>query len=945
MAAPVKIDFLILTALRDEVEAVTPLLDLRAPTAYDVVGVVYSGDFSVEHSVVVSTASGPGKSATAAVLARILSRFQPQRVLMTGIAAGFGDHSVALGDILIPDEIVEHDFGKYRPDASGAVVMDHRGEPVRVSRPLKAAADALVADVGVDWPTIIRASRPDGTNVAPVFHNARKSLLGCGDQVVAAAEEANGWLRTAFDNRAIGLEMESATALAVAEGEGLEFLLIKGVQDDGTEAKDREAKDAWRGYVASASAAFAIELIRRWPGSGGDDEAVPRDIVSRHQVDARKAAESLEDEDPPPAFDYTVSTAASYVELRRRAFDAAAKSPEAVRPNAANPLVVLHGAGGSGKSRILRAVFKVVAGEGLTSPVYLRLRKPSVREISAELPRLSTLLKAASVPERTKPEVDTLAQGSKLLIILDGLNEVPQDVRELLVRYILALRRQHASFALVSDRFETLTGPEFRHAQVDPLDSAFVARVFDSQFGSDSYSKLSESLRKIYRRPFFLSLSLKTNIQFADQTTRGEIFQEFLIRHLGLDEPLLNELARVVLTYQITPQDKSLPSTFSEYLKRHAGVETIQKLRDAGVFSTSEDAFEHELWRDYLTARELARDESKWTHRVLDLVTSSATSLDCLSLTAELLPNADQRDEFVKALYDWNYLAAADRVIEIRRDDLAPAGVSDNVRVAVLAAVTEKTFDSVDRTSRRAAEILRHHKDPLARSLQELTSVDGLYQFVRDIDSSSRPDWFAEWQRIFTLRKPGGDRVDATTVIEALASPDSLIGWAAASAARRSTLSDTEVQRVANRLVETVGQEHERVVRWRAAHVLGAHPTDAAVDGLVEAAKSDSYPWVRYGAVRSLIEIAARAGTDIRSRAVTRLREVLEEGSLPEDVQMRRHILREVIETCFYGGAEGEWAVSMTPLIQLAIARIDERYRPQFEARAAEFSKFVQSAP
>jgi hypothetical protein len=58
-------------------------------------------------------------------------------------------------------------------------------------------------------------------------------------------------------------------------------------------------------------------------------------------------------------------------------------------------------------------------------------------------------------------------------------------------------------------------------------------------------------------------------------------------------------------------------------------------------------------------------------------------------------------------------------------------------------------------------------------------------------------------------------------------------------------------------------QHRSPTIRWRAAHALGAWPSDPVVGGLRHALLNDER-WVRYGAVRSLIDLAAAADAEAR---------------------------------------------------------------------------------
>jgi hypothetical protein len=93
-------------------------------------------------------------------------------------------------------------------------------------------------------------------------------------------------------------------------------------------------------------------------------------------------------------------------------------------------------------------------------------------------------------------------------------------------------------------------------------------------------------------------------------------------------------------------------------------------------------------------------------------------------------------------------------------------------------------------------------------------------------------------------------------------------------------------------LREFLGSDEE-VIRWRAAHVLGAFPSPENVDILLRLLEADARA-VRYGATRSLVEMAALTIDD-------RLRRVIFEGfaNRAGAIQEHRSVLEEFERAIF----------------------------------------------
>jgi nucleoside phosphorylase len=209
-----------------------------------------------------------------------ITRCSPRAVILTGIAAGFPEARVNLGDILIPFRIVPYELAKVfeqRVDSGSApagqttstpptVRYEHRGETLDVSHPLWFAAEALSRDPTAPWLHRIVTPRPHSSNSLPVIHVNSNSKLGSGDKLVASEfAEAREWLIRTYGAQAIGLEMEGYGAIIGCRSADTPFLLVKASQDPATAAKDDAgSKDLWRRYAASAAASFVLTLIERY---------------------------------------------------------------------------------------------------------------------------------------------------------------------------------------------------------------------------------------------------------------------------------------------------------------------------------------------------------------------------------------------------------------------------------------------------------------------------------------------------------------------------------------------------------------------------------------------------------------------------------------------------------------------------------------------------------
>jgi len=310
-----EVDFLIITALKEETDAVCPLLVDAKDTGNEIVGTVAREDSAQPYLVALTEIGGMGSNAAQGVTSKALQRLKPKRVILAGIAAGFRESGVALGDLLLPYFVVLYELAKVKDAVSSRnrllrfisflarpfsrrTKSDYRGTPRDVSDSLWHCAHMLGRNPGSPWAARIKTPRQDGTTNAPTVRSSREFVLGCGNKVIASTEsEDREWLLSQYGKKAIGLEMESYGVLTACHVGETPFLVVKGVQDDGTGGKDDpEEKDQWRLYAAEASAVFVVALISRYVF--GESA-----LLEEHAAEVSEIADIFQRDVPAPPFE------------------------------------------------------------------------------------------------------------------------------------------------------------------------------------------------------------------------------------------------------------------------------------------------------------------------------------------------------------------------------------------------------------------------------------------------------------------------------------------------------------------------------------------------------------------------------------------------------------------------------------------------------------------
>jgi nucleoside phosphorylase len=189
---------------------------------------------------------GMGGVAAAATTTAAIGEYDPEFVILAGIAAGVAAPERALGDVLVAEQVVYYELAKITPGET-----KRRYQVLRPAHRLLRLARSIREQ---DWIGEITQPRPE-----PGQPRVHFGVVAAGEKVVAddalVAELQSDWSRLA------GVEMESyGVAYAdYASGRVPGFFLAKGISDWADPSKN----DDWQPYAADASAAFVKALLLR----------------------------------------------------------------------------------------------------------------------------------------------------------------------------------------------------------------------------------------------------------------------------------------------------------------------------------------------------------------------------------------------------------------------------------------------------------------------------------------------------------------------------------------------------------------------------------------------------------------------------------------------------------------------------------------------------------
>lgn len=911
-SAPDRVDFALIPILDETYDALVRILSLAhyepregyLATWGSVVG--RDGD---RFTVVVAQPLDRENLAAETLVDSVIRGWQPDNLLVVDIGGGVsGRDSVALGDVVVHTVMHYYDFSKV--DSDGLEIPRHTPLPAASSylRELSRRERIRRED---SWHRDVAVRRP--TPGTPVV---RPGEILSGGALLSDGERLRRLL--CRHDKVIAVEMEGAGAGRAVLDSGLrnltpEFLVVRGISDfcNSAQITGQAMRDRWRRYAAEAAAAHAAAIVREAdPRRGGREGSTRSHDIGRTSASKPQAVAAI-GQLPLTEFDVQFDFEGERLEIAALA----EKALELRR------LVVLARAGAGKTVAAKRALLAHMA----THSGYFIGRAGWTREFEERLStsvtgagwraNLDVILRGATV-DVTVEELEHVAKTDEVLLVIDGLNASSAPVAAHILDVLDdSVRHLQGIAIIVTDRNVTRYPPggQWAVAHLDDLDEGEAAGHVNHRFGPKTWPRIPGSARRLLISPFFLDLALRG----ADVAsyTRSSALEDF-ITHQAQLAPATIEETIVATAAALQNGSRTLPAgALSD--------KTRTVLTESGIVSEgrTEDVtrFTHDLFRDYFASLDLVRKGGDWRPRGLDAVTFSGDrwrfdglsadteSFDAITLAGEQMPR-NVADGYLRAVYDWNWRAAIDCLAATDPED---GPFSTPTRIHVLALLNERRSDPVDGTRHRAAGLLGRLPDPLAQRLASSTVAES-----REIFSSTRLDDHEPlWLSIY--RRPI-DQPWSRSELQPLSDEDTLLGWTVSYVLKRTAIAEQVTKLLIGlyhglRVSAGATADLKASVRWRVVHSLAAGSAEEALDVLIDALDYDPYPWVRWGAARSVTEFAARSGDPrLTSRAIDAL--IARATQLPESVA------QEIAWASQFHGAASHFPVTVRPLLELLSA-------------------------
>lgn len=607
-----------------------------------------------------------------------------------------------------------------------------------------------------------------------------------------------------------------------------------------------------------------------------------------------------------------------------------------------SPCVAIKDRSGAGKSAFLGGVIRSLLGSTAKFlPVLCDLQSWDSEDSEALAKRESFFderepSKLKVILGRSVVRIDNLKMLSDLcryrrpVILVDALDAVGRagqrrEVYEVLYEFTsrpteLELERP---FVIIADRGIEKAREHWLEAQLTCISVERRRVLVDAAFGADTYDKLLSANQTLLQHPLLLDVALKNESPTMISITDGirKLFEE----RLSLSEDEVRLLAET--TFDCRPKgENAAPEIGTSVLDKRAFEKgthpTLDDVRDTlldqGVLVESSDRYlkyYHQRIHDYLSAIHLATSENKtelWKRKIFDRVTFESSDPGVLAMTLELLGSPEEGDQFLVCVYDWNWNAAMHAAIHVA--NVPERKCTTQMMAALLAMIKEKTFDDVLQSRARAITLLESVDSWQSQAILDSQGLNQLREAVKGV-AKGTAEWFHVWRRVFLSRWE--EEAPSEEDIRLIADPHSLVGWCAANALRRGPELSSELQTavrtfyLALRIDTNPANE---VIRWRAIHVLGKCPSRQNAGLMLDALDRDPYSWVRYGAARALMEIAARSqDADLTHYVLQEVQTRVKDKELDAKIQLE-------IGRCALTRAGTEtWREAVKPLISLLV--------------------------
>lgn len=681
-----------------------------------------------------------------------------------------------------------------------------------------------------------------------------------------------------------GAGIASACSILSVPERQIDYIIIKGISDKAVGGNKEERKKNF-GTATINSLIVAHCLIRSLaaPQSNGCSNSDSKDIGEffQRRLKDEKSAE----------FDYE--------EVLQKIFGTESRSR----------IFMIKGEGGIGKTTMLRAIAN--AAQTLTD-----YRASSMELKGVDVASLDKRLSEISAQNRKS--------GDHGIIILDGLDQVKSDcVNGMLDTAARYTSKNRQEIIIISDRMRMRKLPDgVSTFYMEKLSKEIIMSQFEAKCGESSWLEGNSRMMDLLEIPFFLRTALTLCNEHTISSSKAGMLKSYfedVLRSKDL-ESTLEKLGK--FTWGACYESEFTDSFEKDRFKQSIGQgsdEILDRLTEAVVLKCEGPrlVFSHQYFQEFLATLHLARNPSLWTHKTFDRLTLNANSDSGIELLTEIVGTPIIRESSIEDLiikvYDWNWVETLSILVSSE-----PSARINNVRYAILATASLKLWDDMYYSREMARVVLDrlpsqdHFIKGMIRTKGKLEAIPGLVREVIPDQMELGDSWFSRWYCAISAKKNDMDKI-----IGMIGDQNSVLGWTAANVFRY--LYPRSIKRNMGKIFATLddmfdrcndNSDHCESVRWRVVHALGAmYDSKSAMEKLFFVYKSyDQTKWVRYGAVRSLMEHAGLIfSKDDAKSAGEILKNIEQESKYQIEPMIRKEIFHCVLNLGIQKDKRSKW--------------------------------------
>lgn len=251
-----KYDVAIITALNIEFENLTDSLQWEKRLEIEDTVVYYSTSINTKSNnnikVIACCINQMGMQAAAAVASKVITKFSPKYLFISGICAGIKDSRINLGDIIVAKQCWNYEVGKISEDDKGNLLF----KPEIQSIPTNQGIISKLTDFSNSKQYLFNIYNDYKGSKPTTMLDVKFGTVGSGPYVLNSKIYLNDLISA--ERKLLGIDMEGFGIYQAAQYFNNTIpILIKGVSDYG----DINKKDDFQNYASYVSSKFILDFL------------------------------------------------------------------------------------------------------------------------------------------------------------------------------------------------------------------------------------------------------------------------------------------------------------------------------------------------------------------------------------------------------------------------------------------------------------------------------------------------------------------------------------------------------------------------------------------------------------------------------------------------------------------------------------------------------------